>query len=230
MINKQNQSTGGTVSDAGIAAVFAVPIYLKRQAVLDSDIVALRQLAVNHTQKLSSVEYYGAMSKNSYLLNEPNCVELKNKIKNFVQEYAYCYLGFQGQFEITQSWVSVKAPGQEHHPHSHANSIVSGILYFDNDGDCEPINFLRPGYNANLAHYTMTPIRNEINNEFTFTQVSFSVENYMLVLFPSYLMHFVNINKSNVNRYSMAFNAVPKYSLGNQEQLTELNFSHLGKD
>ena len=52
----------------------------------------------------------------------------------------------------------------------------------------------------------------------------------MLILFPSYLMHFVGANKSQVNRYSMAFNAIPKYSLGLANDLTELNFSQHRKD
>lgn len=230
MINKQKEATGGTVSDAGIAPIFPIPIYLKRHAVEDSDVNPLRQLAVNETHKVSSIDYYGEMSKNNYLLDSDHCVNLKRKLKQYVQEYAYCYLGYQGQFEFTQSWVSVKKPGQEHHPHSHTNSMISGVLYFDNEGDCEPINFLKPGTSSNLPYYTMTPVRNEVNNEFTFSQVSFAVENYMLILFPSYLMHFVSTNKSYVNRYSMAFNTVPKYSLGNSDELTELDFTRLGKD
>ena len=229
MNSKQLDPIGGTVSDAGIAAVFPTPIYIKQYAITDQELDPIRTLIKSNLTS-NKKDFYGAMSSNSYLLNDESCKDLRIKLKNYLQEYTYCYLGFQGEFEFLQSWVSVKQPGQEHHPHSHANSIVSGVIYFDNLDDCEPITFIRPGTNSNLAQYSMVPSRNEINNEFTYTQVSFDVKNLMLILFPSYLMHFVGANKSQVNRYSMAFNAIPKYSLGLANDLTELNFSQHRKD
>jgi len=44
----------------------------------------------------------------------------------------------------------------------------------------------------------------------------------MLLLFPSYLQHTVSINESQVNRYSLAFNSMPRYQLGMMNDLTEL--------
>lgn len=45
---------------------------------------------------------------------------------------------------------------------------------------------------------------------------------YSLVLFPSYLEHFVGINHSNNSRYCLPFNAMVFGSIGNKNLLNEL--------
>ena len=52
-------------------------------------------------------------------------------------------------------------------------------------------------------------------NIFNCTSYSFSPTAGMLIFFPSEVWHSVDMNKSNITRYSMAFNLVPTGKLGN---------------
>jgi hypothetical protein len=52
----------------------------------------------------------------------------------------------------------------------------------------------------------------------------------MVCLFPSWLAHKVQGNESKTNRYSIAFNAVPKYALGAEKELTELIFKTVDRE
>ena len=137
-------------------------------------------------------------------------------------------LGHAGDYAITQSWLSIKQPGQEHIMHSHANAIISGVFYFGNDGDVEGLTFSKNAYVAST--WMMDPMLNpNISNQFAFTEITLRVENYMICLFPSYLAHKVSTNTTDKPRYSIAFNAVPRYGLGVEGDLTELEFARVDR-
>jgi uncharacterized protein (TIGR02466 family) len=121
--------------------------------------------------------------------------------------------------QFTQSWVSHKSPGQYHTMHTHANSVVSGVYYFEDIDENSPIVF----------HHTVSS--NNLNTMDVPTNGPFSaslrVHKNNIVMFPSYLNHSVPINKSNKVRKSLAFNLVPVRTWGHPGSLNELNFSRL---
>ena len=49
-------------------------------------------------------------------------------------------------------------------------------------------------------------------------------ENFKLILFPSYLEHFVESNKSDTPRISLSMNTFIKGSIGIKDDLTEVIF------
>ena len=163
---------------------------------------------------------FGLQSVNSKILDLPENNSLREKIKYYVNDFANNVLMLAGEYELTQSWVSIKKPYQMHYPHVHPNSIISGVLYYDNIENPESIVFHK---NIDATDYVMRPAQDKMRDSiYMHTEATVRVDNYMLLLFPSYLKHGVMTNQSEVNRYSLAFNAVPKYQLGLQNDLTQL--------
>ena len=168
---------------------------------------------------------YGERSKNSYILEEPESIDLKSYILELATQYGKL-LGYDYEsYRFGQSWVSYKHPGQHHTMHSHPNSLISGVFYFGEPTDKTPaIKFhkLEGGFNVSY----LSPKLVKDKRELKYSQKEFSIEFTpgLLLLFPSYLHHSVPLNKTDKTRCSLAFNVVPKVGLGDETSLTELKF------
>lgn len=215
---KQLSAESVKVGNAEIINLFPIPLYVQHKSVTEEDVKTLKEVTLLPEHDFTA--NYGAQSENSYILDLPEHQQLRDKILYFVNDFANNVLCFAGEFDITQSWVSIKKPYQMHVPHVHPNSIISGVLYFDNLPGAEGIVFHK---NIDPSDYIMRPaLSSYANTIFKHTETTLTVENHMLVMFPSYLKHGVMLNQSEVNRYSLAFNVMPKYQLGLQKDLTQL--------
>lgn len=168
---------------------------------------------------------YGERSKNSYLLDEPQCLDIKNYILHqvdiFANQLGFDYTGYR----FGQSWLSYKHPGQHHTMHTHPNSLISGVFYFGEGTQETPaIRFHKMGVGTNVS--TLMPKLVDDKRQVKYSQATFNVEFTpgLMVLFPSYLHHSVPINKSDKVRCSLAFNVVPTVGFGDERSLTELKF------
>lgn len=168
---------------------------------------------------------YGDRSKNSYILDEPQCANLKSYILSNVNEYAN-HLGFDyDEYRFGQSWLSFKHPGQHHTIHSHPNSLISGVFYFGEGSQETPaIKFHKMILGVNMSYIQPKEVVDK--REVKYAQKEFSIEFTpgLLLLFPSHLHHSVPLNESNIVRCSLAFNVVPTVGFGNEKSLTELKF------
>ena len=215
---QQRNLTRAPLQNAEVAHLFPTPLYVKENCV-NLSLTACLQDPENLPPHIM-IDNWGHVSKNSYYLNQDKCKDLKARLTAYVNDMANNVLGFAGEFTITQSWISTKQPYQSHQLHTHPNSIISGVFYYDNPEETSSITFVKPNFTSSI--YSLKPIRNDENNIFTADEMHIKVSNNMLLLFPSYLQHTVSINESQVNRYSLAFNAMPKYQLGMMNDLTEL--------
>lgn len=122
---------------------------------------------------------------------------------------------------ITQSWVTCSHPGDYHPKHRHPNSVISGVLYLDDETDDgqTPIRFHRT-----LDLFPVDLAYDELN-EFNASSREFDPERGMLVLFPSSLEHDVEKNRSQHRRRSLSFNTYIRGVVGGKEQLTRLDLS-----
>lgn len=104
-------------------------------------------------------------------------------------------------FAISGCWANVSDPGYPHRPHIHPNNYLSGVWYVQTDRGADSISFFDPRPQAPM----MAPParRREIANQDT---VTLDVAEGMLVLFPSWLLHAVDANRSSSRRISIAFN------------------------
>ena len=177
-----------------------------------------------HNSTSKYVTEFGDLSKNTYMLDNYKCKELNNWIIKAVECFSKEVLGLKASTYIfLQSWVTVKYPQQHHKPHTHPNSIVSGVFYWQTH-DIEPINFFKSN-NASeqLGFMVHTEKPTIYNNKIH----SVSPRPNSIVLFPSNLQHSVAVNTTNIPRKSLAFNTIPLEGLGDSGFLTELDFHRI---
>ena len=111
-------------------------------------------------------------------------------------------------FEITGCWANVNAPGAGHRVHNHPNNYLSGVYYVRTHQGADTINFLDPRPQTAIIRPPVTELTAE-NTE----QVVVNVKNGMLLMFPAWLQHSVDSNRSDRMRISLGFNIMfPGYA------------------
>ena len=102
---------------------------------------------------------------------------------------------------ITGCWANVNAPGTGHRLHSHRNNYLSGAYYVQVQDGADSINFYDPKPQAGVMR-PATSQPTEYNTEVAMVRVTTG----SLILFPAWLQHAVDINRSKSVRVSMSFN------------------------
>ena len=122
------------------------------------------------------------------------------------------------QFEITDMWANVSKQGEYHGVHTHSNNILSGVFYIQSD-QTGNIKFLDPRPAAGV----LCPDMKEFNDKNSHICGYPSNVNTM-VLFPSWLQHFVTDNESCKERISLSFNLMFKGFIGGDSSLQSARF------
>ena len=179
-----------------------------------------KELDFVNNQKNNCTNNEGNISTtDKYILNKIELKEINEFIKSQCHNYLDKVICPKNNIElyVTQSWLNYTKENQYHHQHSHPNSIISGVFYFDCNKENDKIKFLNTDYQQ---------ISPEINdskfNLWNSTSWWFPVETGQLIMFPSYIDHKVDNKKGNNTRISLAFNTFYKGSVGSNFQLTEL--------
>lgn len=166
------------------------------------------------TETASSYEFYH--SKNLKILD--NFPEQKNIILNYFNRYKNDVLRLSTtDFKMTSSWVTKTEINGYSQFHTHANSIYSGIFYFD---ECSSV-----GGNLEFITYDNGVIElNEPTEKNIWNTSSFTIqpEKNMLVIFPSNVIHRVTQYNSNTPRYSLAFNLFPINKISNADSFLDI--------
>ena len=131
---------------------------------------------------------------NSYINETIGSVAINNLIK---------YYNFKKvKFTMVNSWINKNNKDDFNIIHSHPNSTFSGIYYVDVPDEGGELVFYRSNNFCNLLDY----IDKTNNDTELFTTFNVKVKNNLLILFRSYLAHFVMPHKSQRARISVAFN------------------------
>jgi uncharacterized protein (TIGR02466 family) len=104
-------------------------------------------------------------------------------------------------FEITGCWANIHAVGAGHRIHSHPNNFLSGVYYVSTRPGADTINFHDPRAQTGILRPPVMALTSANTD-----QVVIRVGNGTLLLFPSYLQHSVDANRSNNLRISLGFN------------------------
>jgi uncharacterized protein (TIGR02466 family) len=106
-------------------------------------------------------------------------------------------------FEITGLWVNVAAPGGAVRMHNHPNNFLSGVYYVQVQEGADSINFHDPRPQAAVVRPPVTEL-----TAYNTDQMVVRVEEGDLLVFPSWLSHSVDPNRSDRVRISASFNAM----------------------
>ena len=211
-----------------VAALFATPL-------LRIDIPPELSTACNlfdstemWTDKESRMEY-GLHSKNTYIMDEPECVDLKKFVLDIAKDFAQNTLMYDyDEWTFSQTWVTWKEPGQQHVPHTHPNSVISGVFFYGYGEEGTPaIQFHKDEYQGtgqSIMLKQKTVEKEKKAPPFAWKTFTVPFKPGLLLLFPSYFRHSVPPNKTQYTRKSVSMNIVPKNRLGDPHSLTELLF------
>ena len=103
--------------------------------------------------------------------------------------------------KIDNMWAIINTGGAANFRHQHGNSSISGAYYVKAPINCGDIVFYDPRPAPVYSHPNVTE-PNSLNAQIN----GISPKEGALVLFPSYLEHSVNENKSNSERIVISFN------------------------
>ena len=199
-----------------IHSIFPTPIYTTK---MDRGFTKQELNFVKEQKKHCKNNQGNINTKDNYILNRKEFKNIKKFLDKNCKEYLDTVICPKNNIElyITQSWLNYTETNQYHHQHSHPNSVVSGVLYFDSDIKNDKILFSKQGYEQ---------IKPEIDEtKFNFWNSGswwFPVETGDLFMFPSSTIHQVETKKGNNTRISLAFNTFYKGTVGSDSALTQL--------
>ena len=118
-----------------------------------------------------------------------------------------CVLDFlkigQADFEITGCWANMNPPDAAHAIHSHPNNFLSGVYYVATRKGADTINFHDPRPQTEIIKPPVSGLTAENTD-----QVVVKVRNGTLLIFPAWLAHSVDANRSDETRISISFNVM----------------------
>ena len=106
-------------------------------------------------------------------------------------------------FEITGCWANMNPPDAAHGMHNHPNNFLSGVYYLQTKKGAGTINFHDPRSQTEI----IKPAVVELTAENT-DQVVVKVKNGTILIFPAWLKHSVDANRSDETRISISFNVM----------------------
>ena len=157
------------------------------------------------------------------VLDREEVAPLRKAIMDQVNEYLHNYLDADDkhEFYITTSWMNQYNKNDYSGLHYHSNSLISGVLYFDDCTDTADIIFHKDKYVQNIFTDTVN-----IDHKKDFDldkkgylyhqrELNVTPSKWDLVLFPSNLNHSVAVNASEDNkRWTLAFNTFVRGTIG----------------
>ncbi len=135
------------------------------------------------------------------LQDKPQMAELNKRVM-VAGDGVLDFLGFEkSPMIISGAWANFGPPETSHHEHVHPNNFLSVVYYVKAPKGGHTINFIDPRPQAHV----MSPrvVKPSHNNA---SLVSVDVAPGQLILFPAWLRHSVDVNRSPEERLSIAMN------------------------
>ena len=119
------------------------------------------------------------------------------------------------KIDVVSMWINKHKSNQNHPPHMHRASLLSGIYFPCKNNNYPDLNFLRP------YAVPFLPITKKLNNINSNTCNLPYVKN-RIYMFPSYIYHFVNVNNSLNTRITIAFDVLLRGVYGEQQETLDV--------
>lgn len=160
-----------------------------------------------------------ATSSDNYVLEKEPMKHIRAYIESCLRQYMDLVVRpkFDVDIRLTQSWFNYTKPGEFHHRHTHPNSYVSGVLYFNADPEKDMIIFNKKDNYMYILN--VPPIQ---DHDYNCNSMWFASKPGKIILFPSTLDHNVKVTESAETRISMAFNTFLTGYIGDDRTLTGL--------
>lgn len=172
--------------------------------------------------KIRKLDFYRAEANNGWItmdtniLDRDNFLNLKLEILSHIHILMHEIIGVDKEigFKITNSWANKHMPGDWAHNHYHKNSLYSGVVYIETPPDGGNLVLERPYPTLFLPTLELQSDDDSEDNLINLDNWTIHPGRAKLIIFPSYVKHYVTKNNSNVERLTMAFNVWPTGKIG----------------
>lgn len=194
--------------------IFPTPIHLFDNVLKKEDINNIKKDIYSYKDIDKKVDWQSDPFLHTKLQYKSLTEKIIESVELVLESYQYEY----DTFIITGMWATVLKTNGSHRPHTHSNNILSGVFYVESDATVN-INFIDPRPQANVFEPTIKSFNVENSSLYFYP----SNEN-RLIIFPSWLQHYVSNNQSKFNRVSIAFNIMLKGKINIPESLQSCYF------
>ena len=170
---------------------------------LDNAAIKAHVLETKNTSKGKTATNQLGWQSEDYLLDSGRPIQVDHMIRVLNTHVQDCARqGSLPPIRICNFWFNVNPKGSYNTLHNHQHSILSGVYYIDiPDQNMGSIEFHR----SDEAQYYL-PDNLDKYTQFTSHKATYHPVTGMLLIFPSWLKHFVHSNQSEQARISMSFN------------------------
>jgi len=122
-----------------------------------------------------------------------------------IQKYlklCYAEYGSAENPEIDNYWFNINYPGSSNLDHLHSRCFLSGCFYVNTSLNCGDIVFK----SSSFEDYIISSNVGLSNTKLSASHWKYSTKPNQVLIFPSWISHFVEENKSSEDRISIAFN------------------------
>ena len=205
---------------ADLYQMFPIPLYVTTYEGDTTEIVKYLNSIELHEHNPG----YGMISKDSYIIDNPICKPLAEFVHRCMTDYAINCMALDEEIVFSQSWISGKAQHASHKAHSHPNTIIASVFYFDTEEGDSPICFSKEVRSINRSYLEPTFRKDYQQNIFAQDEVYYYPKKNDLIIFPSWLMHGVPPNPKPKIRKALGINAMTKGKLGDRQTISELDY------
>ena len=168
---------------------------------------------------------YGIISKNSYIVDHPVCKPLADFFMHHFRKFATEVMRYDYQeLEFAQSWLTYKKPGQFHKAHTHPNTLLAGVFYYEFEPGDPAICFSKVAGSQYRTYMEPSLLPDYQNYPYSQEEIYFMPEKNNFIIIPSSVMHGVPPNKTNKIRKALGVNVLTKGKLGDRETISEIIF------
>lgn len=168
---------------------------------------------------------YGIISKNSYILDSPICSRFNDWCMQCFKDFATNVMRYKYQdLQFAQSWLTHKAPGQFHKAHTHPNTLLAGVFYYDFQPNDASICFSKPVNSVGRSIMEPSLMDDYQSHRYSQEEIYFTPTKNTFIIFPSWLTHGVPPNRTDHVRKALGVNVLTKGTLGDNETISEIIF------
>jgi len=193
--------------------LFSTHIFLIDNVIPENDILDIRKHIIS-TYNSDTKNWQSIADLHKMIIYDTLTDKILEYSKNVFDKLELKY----DSFKITDMWSNVLKPGETHRPHTHSNNMLSGVYYVDAI-ETSGIIFTDPRPQAGV-------IQPDVNKQIldNASIVKYDSATNRMILFPSWLQHYVPVNETNKNRISIAFNIMFKGLVGSSTEYQSAEF------
>ena len=169
--------------------------------------------------------YYHPMSnhltKTSFLLKDDKLSRIKSFLDERMNSYIENIVEINDKFIMTQSWSTTTKKSENHHLHSHHNSIFSLVFYVSSEGKKSGNLVFDFKYSKLMERMYLTyDVKNY--NTFNSTTWEYEVNTGDLIIFPAWIYHETRENTSDEDRVIIGANYFVEGIIGTTEGVDKI--------